>query len=264
MKSVEHSVYKLKELLVLSLSPPGSAFDEPESLASVECDLIQLSSTSDTTNELVNMSDNASTCENPSPSLSAKHNINKSSSYDSLSNVSQSNHTPISLSPSQFKIAASNADTVSTNTGKNDASFSSLGTSQLQSQQTQKSANSDNRFERKIIDEIVKIFQDNNGSFYFSYTYDLTNSIERQQEHLDKNKSTQTAGESSMPQDTRVQWQLVDDYYFWNKTLLGDLVDFTSNDKQSKIKYQRKVRTASKFRFSISVQMNFNVDIRDP
>lgn len=39
IKTRDHTIYRIKEILLLSLSPPGSLFDDNDSLASVECDL---------------------------------------------------------------------------------------------------------------------------------------------------------------------------------------------------------------------------------
>lgn len=122
MKSGEHNVYKLKELLILSMSPPGLLNDEFESLASVECDINSI-------NQAPNDQTPITNTQNRSPSPNAQDN---------------------NLKPAQ---------TPSSTDSSNNA-----------------------KFEKKILDEIIKIFQDNNGSFYFSYTYDLTNSIERQQD----------------------------------------------------------------------------------
>ncbi len=58
------------------------------------------------------------------------------------------------------------------------------------------------KLERKINEEVLKIFQENGGSFYFSATFDLTNSIERQ--------------EQSPP-------PLADDRFFWNKVMVAEL-----------------------------------------
>lgn len=69
------------------------------------------------------------------------------------------------------------------------------------------------KLEKKILEEIYKIFQENNGSFYFSYTYDLTNSIERQHSNsYDDNKPT---------------WKRADNRFFWNYLLVDDLMGST-------------------------------------
>lgn len=73
------------------------------------------------------------------------------------------------------------------------------------------------KFEKKILDEVVKLFQDNNGSFYFSPTFDLTNSIERQQEQKDKKVEEEESSSS--------YWRKCDDRFFWNKVLLNDLIN---------------------------------------
>lgn len=39
VKTRDHTIYRIKEILLLTLSPPGSLFDDNDSLASVECDL---------------------------------------------------------------------------------------------------------------------------------------------------------------------------------------------------------------------------------
>ncbi|KAM6916431.1 phosphatidylinositide phosphatase SAC2 isoform 2-T2 [Xenentodon cancila] len=65
------------------------------------------------------------------------------------------------------------------------------------------------RLERRLLDELYKIFMDSD-SFYYSLTYDLTNSVQRQGE-LDK---------SDLP-----LWKQVDDRFFWNKHMIQDLID---------------------------------------
>lgn len=76
------------------------------------------------------------------------------------------------------------------------------------------------RFEKKILIEVYKIFQENSGSFYFSYTYDLTNSVERQQEQYEK-----------MVKKLNLDWRLADEKYFWNKYLLNDVLNLENNDE---------------------------------
>ncbi|KAM9810025.1 phosphatidylinositide phosphatase SAC2 isoform 1-T1 [Syngnathus typhle] len=65
------------------------------------------------------------------------------------------------------------------------------------------------RLERRLLDELYKIFMDSD-SFYYSPTYDLTNTVQRQGE-LEK---------SNLP-----LWKQVDDRFFWNKHMIQDLVD---------------------------------------
>ncbi|XP_077352544.1 phosphatidylinositide phosphatase SAC2 isoform X2 [Festucalex cinctus] len=65
------------------------------------------------------------------------------------------------------------------------------------------------RLERRLLDELYKIFMDSD-SFYYSPTYDLTNTVQRQGE-LER---------SDLP-----LWKQVDDRFFWNKHMIQDLVD---------------------------------------
>ncbi|XP_041866393.1 phosphatidylinositide phosphatase SAC2 isoform X2 [Melanotaenia boesemani] len=65
------------------------------------------------------------------------------------------------------------------------------------------------RLERRLLDELYKIFMDSD-SFYYSMTYDLTNSVQRQG---DSNKS-------NLP-----LWKQVDDRFFWNKHMIQDLIN---------------------------------------
>uniref|UniRef100_A0A8C6SBS4 Inositol polyphosphate-5-phosphatase F n=1 Tax=Neogobius melanostomus TaxID=47308 RepID=A0A8C6SBS4_9GOBI len=65
------------------------------------------------------------------------------------------------------------------------------------------------RLERRLLDELYKIFMDSD-SFYFSLTYDLTNTVQRQGE----------AEHSGLP-----LWKRVDDRFFWNKYMIQDLID---------------------------------------
>lgn len=65
------------------------------------------------------------------------------------------------------------------------------------------------RLERRLLDELYKIFMDSD-SFYYSMTYDLTNSVQRQGD----------SDKSSLP-----LWKQVDDRFFWNKHMIQDLID---------------------------------------
>ncbi|KAI4898046.1 hypothetical protein NFI96_019265 [Prochilodus magdalenae] len=65
------------------------------------------------------------------------------------------------------------------------------------------------RLERRLLDELYKIFMDSD-SFYYSPTYDLTNSVQRQG----------AAEKSDLP-----LWRQVDDRFFWNKYMIQDLID---------------------------------------
>uniref|UniRef100_A0A3B4A2I1 Inositol polyphosphate-5-phosphatase F n=1 Tax=Periophthalmus magnuspinnatus TaxID=409849 RepID=A0A3B4A2I1_9GOBI len=70
------------------------------------------------------------------------------------------------------------------------------------------------RLERRLLDELYKIFMDSD-SFYFSLTYDLTNSVQRQGE----------AESTGLP-----LWKRVDDRFFWNKHMIQDLIDLQVPD----------------------------------
>ncbi|KAL4640934.1 phosphatidylinositide phosphatase SAC2 [Arapaima gigas] len=65
------------------------------------------------------------------------------------------------------------------------------------------------RLEKRLLDELFKIFMDSD-SFYYSLTYDLTNTVQRQ---CDTDKS-------SIP-----LWQRVDDRFFWNKYMIQEVID---------------------------------------
>ncbi|XP_038140063.1 phosphatidylinositide phosphatase SAC2 isoform X2 [Cyprinodon tularosa] len=65
------------------------------------------------------------------------------------------------------------------------------------------------RLERRLLDELYKIFMDSD-SFYYSMTYDLTNSVQRQGD----------SDKSALP-----LWKQVDDRFFWNKHMIQDLID---------------------------------------
>uniref|UniRef100_A0A452T8L4 Inositol polyphosphate-5-phosphatase F n=1 Tax=Ursus maritimus TaxID=29073 RepID=A0A452T8L4_URSMA len=70
------------------------------------------------------------------------------------------------------------------------------------------------KLERRLLEELLKMFMDSE-SFYYSLTYDLTNSVQRQ-----------SAGEK----DPRPLWQKVDDRFFWNKYMIQDLTEIGTPD----------------------------------
>ncbi|XP_067465653.1 phosphatidylinositide phosphatase SAC2 isoform X1 [Thunnus thynnus] len=70
------------------------------------------------------------------------------------------------------------------------------------------------RLERRLLDELYKIFMDSD-SFYYSMTYDLTNSVQRQGD----------SEKTSLP-----LWKQVDDRFFWNKHMIQDLINLQVPD----------------------------------
>lgn len=70
------------------------------------------------------------------------------------------------------------------------------------------------KLERRLLEELLKMFMDSE-SFYYSLTYDLTNSVQRQ-----------STGES----DGRPLWKKVDDRFFWNKYMIQDLTEIGTPD----------------------------------
>ncbi|KAM4635891.1 phosphatidylinositide phosphatase SAC2 isoform 2-T2 [Discoglossus pictus] len=65
------------------------------------------------------------------------------------------------------------------------------------------------KLERRLLEELLKMFMDSD-SFYYSWTYDLTSSVQRQ---------------SSMEKSDLPLWRRVDDRYFWNKHMIQDLIE---------------------------------------
>lgn len=95
------------------------------------------------------------------------------------------------------------------------------------------------RLERRLLDELYKIFMDSD-SFYYSMTYDLTNSVQRQG---DSDKSDMPLWKQvwsywsyfillmSTTQTPYCGWLCfysvlkVDDRFFWNKHMIQELID---------------------------------------
>ncbi|XP_053927549.1 phosphatidylinositide phosphatase SAC2 isoform X2 [Cuculus canorus] len=64
------------------------------------------------------------------------------------------------------------------------------------------------KLEKRLLEELFKMFMDSD-SFYYSLTYDLTNSVQRQ---------------SACEKTNLPLWRRVDDRFFWNKHMIEDLV----------------------------------------
>ncbi|XP_022241087.1 phosphatidylinositide phosphatase SAC2-like [Limulus polyphemus] len=69
------------------------------------------------------------------------------------------------------------------------------------------------KFERRILDELLKLFTETD-SFYYSLTADLTNSLQRQQTLKD-----------ALETENSPMWCQVDDRFFWNKHMLQELTE---------------------------------------
>jgi hypothetical protein len=74
------------------------------------------------------------------------------------------------------------------------------------------------KLERRLHDEIVKLFNEN--CFYFSYLGDLTNSLQRQYAAREA-----MASNSSPPLELPPLWQRADDRFFFNKSMLQEIID---------------------------------------
>ncbi|KAM3606692.1 uncharacterized protein V6R79_021435 [Siganus canaliculatus] len=70
------------------------------------------------------------------------------------------------------------------------------------------------RLERRLLDELYKVFMDSD-SFYYSMTYDLTNTVQRQGD----------SDKSGLP-----LWKQVDDRFFWNKHMIQDIINLQVPD----------------------------------
>ncbi|KAM8806345.1 phosphatidylinositide phosphatase SAC2 [Eudromia elegans] len=64
------------------------------------------------------------------------------------------------------------------------------------------------KLEKRLLEELFKMFMDSD-SFYYSLTYDLTNSVQRQS----------ACEKANLP-----LWRKVDDRFFWNKHMIEDLI----------------------------------------
>ncbi|XP_053645587.1 phosphatidylinositide phosphatase SAC2 isoform X2 [Cherax quadricarinatus] len=71
------------------------------------------------------------------------------------------------------------------------------------------------RYERRVLDELMKMFNDSD-SFYYSCEADLTSSLQRQSE---------SSYDASQP-----LWHRANDYFFWNKHMLMDLINQKSSN----------------------------------
>ncbi|XP_028178083.1 phosphatidylinositide phosphatase SAC2-like, partial [Ostrinia furnacalis] len=81
------------------------------------------------------------------------------------------------------------------------------------------------RFEKRLTDELHKIFDDSE-SFYYSRTLDLTNTLQRQYEI---EKILETEEGTGKPVTDITRWfKHVDDRFFWNKHMLKDIIALES------------------------------------
>ncbi|XP_045488697.1 phosphatidylinositide phosphatase SAC2 [Pieris rapae] len=83
----------------------------------------------------------------------------------------------------------------------------------------------DDKFEKRLTDELHKIFDDSD-SFYYCRTLDLTNSLQRQYE-IEKMLETEENVCKPVTDLTR-WWKYVDDRFFWNKYMLKDIIALES------------------------------------
>ncbi|XP_063369181.1 phosphatidylinositide phosphatase SAC2 [Cydia amplana] len=81
------------------------------------------------------------------------------------------------------------------------------------------------RFEKRLTDELYKIFDDTD-SFYYSRTLDLTNTLQRQYE-IEKVLEMEEGVTKAVSDITR-WWKHVDDRFFWNKHMLKDVIALES------------------------------------
>ncbi|KAE8740674.1 hypothetical protein FOCC_FOCC013822, partial [Frankliniella occidentalis] len=73
------------------------------------------------------------------------------------------------------------------------------------------------KFERRITEELVRIFTETD-SFYFSFTGDITNSLQRQ-------SSSSSNIKQSASDHGSINLNTIDDRFFWNKHMLQDILN---------------------------------------
>ncbi|KAG0711961.1 Phosphatidylinositide phosphatase SAC2 [Chionoecetes opilio] len=78
-----------------------------------------------------------------------------------------------------------------------------------QGNKVRREARDKERYERRVLDELTKMFNDSD-SFYYSMDADLTSSLQRQSD---------PEYDSKLP-----LWRRAEDVYFWNKHMLADLI----------------------------------------
>ncbi|KAK2163401.1 hypothetical protein LSH36_80g06058 [Paralvinella palmiformis] len=83
----------------------------------------------------------------------------------------------------------------------------------------QKEIKEKEKFEKRILEELMKMFNDSN-SFYYCPVGDLTSSVQRNSSRSQAEKSSDGLGSSC----DRRAWQKADDRFFWNKPMLTDLI----------------------------------------
>lgn len=74
------------------------------------------------------------------------------------------------------------------------------------------------KFERRITEELTRIFTETD-SFYFSPTGDITNTLQRQ-----CNRDTSPQHMSSSDSEN-INLKIIDDRFFWNKSMLQDIIN---------------------------------------
>lgn len=196
-------IYKIKEILVVTLNPYSNSVKEDDFLTTFE-----------TNNE------NENSISLISLNLPNSNSFLKSPSFPTIQQLLDS--PMINLNKGQQKSPQTESNsTVNTNT------VLSNSPSPLPSN------NPISKFEKKIIDEIIKIFQENGGSFYFSFSFDLTNSIERQEDYLQTLKLIESSNNNSdlvkNIVDSSTHWRRADDRFFWNKVLLNDIIQLNAD-----------------------------------
>lgn len=120
---------------------------------------------------------------------------------------------PLNLSEEEFQLEFE----IGSHMGSNDQSDFQKSTELIKSliNRSTKNNSSDKssniKVEKKILEEVYKIFQENNGSFYLSNTFDLTNSIERQH--------------SNTYDEMKPIWKRAENRFFWNWPLISNIVN---------------------------------------
>ncbi|XP_034249540.1 phosphatidylinositide phosphatase SAC2 isoform X2 [Thrips palmi] len=80
------------------------------------------------------------------------------------------------------------------------------------------------RFERRITEELTRIFTETD-SFYFSPTGDITNTLQRQ-----CNRETSS---SQMSDTEETNLKMIDDRFFWNKSMLQDIINLNTKEAEA-------------------------------